>query len=335
MSHYTVLVIGDDIETQLEPYNENAEVAPYIDGSPEATADTLTRALKYYQELEDAPRFVGHTVDTLTKAEKLELLDAYDGGEYREDDGGNLIRYSTYNPLSKWDWYEEGGRWSGFFFVKPGTPESEYVLSKVHWSEQYQGEDSVEKDVVGTVKAPGLTDSALKKHIDFELMRKDAEIKALQDFEAFEEATKGLTSPGSWRTFARGVVGPWFDLDDLSSLTDEERVTFRAKVDEARELFNKFEFTQAARKLHYWGDAHDIFCLDDPDPKKAYVERAIKHRVTTYAVLKDGEWFARGEMGWFGLSTETLSDDEWSTKVAELIDSLPEDTRLTLVDVHI
>ena len=29
MSHFTVLVIGEDVDTQLEPFSEGLEVAPY------------------------------------------------------------------------------------------------------------------------------------------------------------------------------------------------------------------------------------------------------------------------------------------------------------------
>ena len=33
MSHCTVLVVGDDLETLLAPFNENTEVEPYIEGN--------------------------------------------------------------------------------------------------------------------------------------------------------------------------------------------------------------------------------------------------------------------------------------------------------------
>ena len=31
MSHFTVMVIGENPEKQLEPFNENLEVAPYVE----------------------------------------------------------------------------------------------------------------------------------------------------------------------------------------------------------------------------------------------------------------------------------------------------------------
>lgn len=31
MSHFSVLVIGDDVDEQLAPYNENTKVEPYVE----------------------------------------------------------------------------------------------------------------------------------------------------------------------------------------------------------------------------------------------------------------------------------------------------------------
>jgi hypothetical protein len=54
-----------------------------------------------------------------------------------------------------------------------------------------------------------------------------------------------------------------------------------------------------------------------------------------YAVLKDGEWVARGSMGWWGMSTETVDGDEWQKRIAEMLFALPDDTIITAVDCHI
>lgn len=49
----------------------------------------------------------------------------------------------------------------------------------------------------------------------------------------------------------------------------------------------------------------------------------------------NGVWCAKGEMGWFGMSDDELSQDDWNRKVNELIDGLPDDTLMTIVDCHI
>ena len=95
MSHFTVLVIGPDYEAQLEPYDENKTVAPYREYLSE-------KEKAYYDECEV----------TFDREKK------------------QWFRMSVYNPKSKWDWYQIGGRWRGYFRLKdehkgmaePGTP---------------------------------------------------------------------------------------------------------------------------------------------------------------------------------------------------------------------
>ena len=54
-----------------------------------------------------------------------------------------------------------------------------------------------------------------------------------------------------------------------------------------------------------------------------------------YAVVKDSEWIGRGDMGWWGISTNNIPVDEWTQKVRELIASLPDDTFIWFYDCHI
>lgn len=56
----------------------------------------------------------------------------------------------------------------------------------------------------------------------------------------------------------------------------------------------------------------------------------------TFAILHEGEWVARGEMGWFGcLRDERVPEEEWPAKWHEFVLALPADTRLTVVDCHV
>lgn len=85
MSHFTVAVlipaetdpaaIEDTVGRPLAPYDENTRVEPYPEPCSCARAGTPDAAC--------------------------------------EDCAGTGTAQSTYNPLSKWDWWEIGGRWSG------------------------------------------------------------------------------------------------------------------------------------------------------------------------------------------------------------------------------
>lgn len=79
--------------------------------------------------------------------------------------------------------------------------------------------------------------------------------------------------------------------------------------------------------------------------REDYIERARLHAVPGFAVLLVGgnptdgfttQWIAKGEMGWFGMSTENRdSEDYYLTHVNKLIDELADDAVLVTVDLHI
>ena len=57
--------------------------------------------------------------------------------------------------------------------------------------------------------------------------------------------------------------------------------------------------------------------------------------ISVFAVVKDGKWYERGKMGWFGVVTDEKDKDEWREQVKQLLVSLPPDTLLTMYDCHI
>lgn len=130
MSHFTVLVIGDDVEESLAPFDENIELAKYV----EYTREQLIA--KSREEIEDYKngRYAEYLADPVKyKAEctndyhmkyleenfpkKLQWTDQEHYEEairyYEpEDIGTNGEVYSTRNPQGYWDWYQIGGRWA-------------------------------------------------------------------------------------------------------------------------------------------------------------------------------------------------------------------------------
>ncbi len=57
--------------------------------------------------------------------------------------------------------------------------------------------------------------------------------------------------------------------------------------------------------------------------------------VSSYAVVKDGQWYERGQMGWFGASFNEKPAIDWEDEVVKLIESLRPDQWITVVDCHI
>lgn len=191
-------------------------------------------------------------------------LSEYHGIEDNEEQG-----YS-FNPQAKWDWYQLGGRWSGFFKLKPGA---KGVLGKRSWSNENE-----------PIK-PNTADQALKKDIDFDAMSQDNFEVASSTYDEFEEKLKSGEIDSAIGYFHYGVE-------------------------------NK-------------GDRDNYI----PETREEYLKRQAV--VVTFAVLKDGKWYERGEMGWWGIVSDEIEVDKWNDEFKKLIDELPDDTLLSLYDCHI
>lgn len=59
------------------------------------------------------------------------------------DADGNYL--STYNPNSKWDWYEVGGRWGGSLKLKNGGTTDEDYAGQIDWDKMFSLEPEREK----------------------------------------------------------------------------------------------------------------------------------------------------------------------------------------------
>ena len=82
--------------------------------------------------------------------------------------------------------------------------------------------------------------------------------------------------------------------------------------------------------LGLWRGADEFLTTRDE-----YIQQARDSAMVYYALVKEGQWFAKGEMGWFGMSDDSMTQAEWNRKFNELLDELPDDTLITIVDCHI
>jgi hypothetical protein len=282
MSHFVVLVFGDNIEKQLEKYDERKRVPEYNRG--EVSEKDKTSMLNYYQTNNN---FVGTFEECYAKHGK-----EWDGNSLKKDENGVWCEFSTYNPDSKWDWYIIGGRWSGFFKLKAAV-------------EQVLGKPGVFKNEA----EKGYGDVVKKKDIDFEGMRNDAAIKAGNRYDEII-----------------AIIGELPDIESWESVT--ERIT---DIKEARDFYGRQPRIAALREA----DHHFVECEDFKCTREEYVEKSRNGAITAYSIVKDGVWYQKGDMGWWGMTSNEISDDEWNQKVAELFDSISDDTVITMVDCHI
>lgn len=190
----------------------------------------------------------------------------WNSNTWKKNSNGEWFEYSKYNPNSKWDWYQVGGRWSGMLKVKKGKTGE---MGEKSWCNE---DEEIDEDCCDQVK---------KGYIDF--------------------------SP------------------DKKKLKESSR--FWELVVEEKPLKKGEEKPFSMYKKEYYTERYK--------DKKTYAR--INSEFGTFAVLKDGEWFEKGEMGWFGCSSETNKEAiKWDNSFFDkFIKDLSDETLLTVVDCHI
>ena len=136
MSHFKVLVIGDDVEKLLAPYDEQLEVEDYeIDCrcglyKADHLAHEQSRGELGFNNFDDfwsAARSDRDPKGLLVRRYReraVKLLEANLDKDKPDlectECGGTGRKLTNCNPKSKWDWYKAGGRWRGMLILKPG-----------------------------------------------------------------------------------------------------------------------------------------------------------------------------------------------------------------------
>jgi len=75
--------------------------------------------------------------------------------------------------------------------------------------------------------------------------------------------------------------------------------------------------------------------IRDDDTMESYVARAAASAGAPFAILHDGKWIEKGQMGWWGMASNEKDETEWGPQFQAFLEQLPEDTMLTMVDCHI
>jgi len=288
MSHFTVMVIGNNPEEQLAPYDEGINMTPYVDG--EMSDEDKQRMIDYYKKS-------GIEYPTFNQLYENKGKD-WNNNEWEKRDGV-WVRISTYNPKSKWDWYSLGGRWTGFLKLKKGAT------------------GQVGQPGVMTNPAnEGYVDSALKKDIDFLGMMDDAAKEAGERYDLVMCIVGNTPKVIEWSSFLSRVENNEITIDDArSQYHAQPRVVLLNKN------ISTLGYIQSPEKYNL--------------SKEEFIDEARNNAISTFAVLKDGEWYEKGEMGWWAVVSNPKDQNEWNGQIKDMIDSLPDDTLISIYDCHI
>jgi len=206
------------------------------------------------------------------------------------------------NPNKKWDWYQIGGRWNGFFPVKSNVPPR-------------LGEPGL-----GT-REPKTNTSDVCRVGDLDLDR----IATLtrEKAEAFWERFVEYRKTGTGDPFD-GPRSRALDLGLVTVLRDRE------PTEEERPHAFKWSTDDERR------DWYDVVSGIDQD---TFLQKYIDcfSPISAYAALDVEGWHAPGQMGWFGMSSDTpdsLLAFKHEFHKRFINGAAPDDT-LVIVDCHI
>lgn len=308
MSHFSVLVIGEDYNTMLAPFQENN-----MDDCPKEYLEFHDVEDEYLDEYKNGKaeytvlpggRIVLPWSDEAKKYVRQlakEEIDPNDSDfEQKAREVGKKIpkvsipfreTYSTFEKyVEGWHGAEsrnpEKGRYG--YWENPNCKWDWYLLggrwsgllqvTREGWAEARTGERSW---MDNSPHAPDFFDSCLIGHLDYDGMR---ESRRKSRGEGYDEVSK--------------------------------RIQKHSMEAEHIEFMYGFDPTKVTREEY-------VAIADTESP------------LQTFAVLKDGEWYERGEMCMFGTVRDEKDPDRWDEEFNKLLRELDPNTRISIVDCHI
>lgn len=298
MSHFAVMVIGENPEQQLAPYHEfecTGENDQYVQ-DVDITDDVRKQMADEKETLAEALEYHGIGEDRIVECESLVNRNDKHKFGYAIVRNGELIKaVDRTNPNKKWDWYLLGGRFTGHFKVKNGQ------------------DGAVGKPGLLTAPAPtGYADALLKGSVDIDGMRNEAENKARERYRRFHALLGDAPFPKTWESVRNENAG---NIDAARRAYHEQIAIKRLAGDD--------EFR--------WEDRIERYAVAEDEFAKVARDEAL----VCFAVVKDGKWYERGRMGWWACVSDEKDRDVWCQEFSKLIDSVSDDTLLSVYDCHI
>ena len=348
MSHFSILIIGNSPDEQLKPFDENLDI-DFNDCTEEAKKSWEEKTINdWYVDVEAT--VTKEDYDNLEKDGKLDLTDFPSDPfqDYKFKDGAKIkINYEF--PENIWK-DTEHPRFSEYAYA---------LLSNVKKEESHP----VKILFTTLVKIdPPKKVSVQTKYTSFENF-----LNEYHGYKTQEDGSIGYwrNNKAKWDWYELG--GRWTGMLKLKPETDGKIGKPGLMTDPA-----KSGFADSAKKcdIDFIGmkevcekensDTYDKFLLRYennkeckgfrpefefgikgkmeegifiPETKEDFIKRLSGF--VTFAILKDGEWYERGEMGCWGIASNEKPEDVWDQEFTKMINELPEETVLSVYDCHI
>lgn len=332
MSHFTVLVHipaseidGDNIESlvqaKLQPFHEYEctgrkdqyviEVDETDEKLKEYNIDTMDVVMfdnKFYgsKYSKQCERFWNRGYSSSDS--KLVLPEGY---TLRENVHCSEV-YTFKEYLKDWLGYELDGKYSDYRaerFYRYTNPNSKWDWWTIggRWSDHFLGKDGVKYDII-KVKDWDL-DTPMKEVLDIHTKFYDKyEASGLDEIEFISWSDCRTMFDGDWTKIREFYWGQEYikKLTELFSTNEEEE---------------KYSWV-----LH---DPTAFYKIS----RDSYMKARYYNIVGSFVILFDGKWVEKGDMGWFGMSSNEKAD--WDETYLDKIKNFDDNDYLVLVDCHI
>lgn len=249
------------------------------------------------------------------------------------DERGEVVKVvDRTNPNRKWDWWQVGGRYTGKF-APNYDPDKDPANVEKCW----------------ICRGTGLRDDDLGR----EHRKQDPTYKC--------NGCRGSGKTPVWPTKRVKVESDQIQVNDipLQELADE-------KERQAAKTYDEFHRIVAGRPVPVWSEVRErhpgdveaarkeyrenpvIVDLNKSDEfrwdfdvklatlsREEYLARARTRAITAFAVVKDGQWYEQGKMGWWGAVSNEIDDEVWQTQLNSMLQALDPTDWITVVDCHI
>lgn len=283
-----------------------------------------------------------HGIKTLPSGVRPHLGDVHKYGYAALNAKGEVVKVvKRTNPNKHWDWWVVGGRWTGLLAAgydaekDPANFETCFICHGGGLRTDELGRAARLKDPGYTCNGCGGTGKSLKHPAKFRPIGNSAMVAAI-DLKKLKADAVAHRQEQIDRMIAKGEFSGIDALEAARTAYLSAHAEW-VKLPEPRPKGDAFaEFVTSRGGLAALRYRHVDFLSDIPrDAPSAAEWIAAAPALTTYAVVKDGQWFERGKMGWWGVSTDEVSPAEWQDRYEEMLAGLRPDQWITIVDCHI
>lgn len=219
------------------------------------------------------------------------------------------------NPNAEWDWYVLGGRWHGMLLAK------RQAFAKMEVGSGGPGlmGSSHENAEAGGVDWCRIGDLDLERMKNAAVAKRQAQWVSVQ--RRAEE--KGIRlSAGELDTKRRDYV------------QERQRIieAWRKETPSGRPFWTE-RLTPEQQAFDYAFYDFGAITTEDDIPIQEWIDAAPP--LSTFAVLMDGKWTERGDMGWWGVVSDEKDERAWAREYEALLRRLRPDQFIAVVDCHI